>query len=183
MRRALAKLAEFAGDDTIAARSPFSSMSFSRVSPQVERQQDKFNRSFAKDQHRAYSPLGPNGRPIRRYAMRVGAGGVGDVRCTNVRCARYSERTREHWFYGERDGLSYVDTHEQVPHEPIPTGALVVRSPKVELVSSTFITENAVRRNVISYKSIDRLVIQGNVSKVSTVTGLPFHKFMLKPGI
>jgi len=98
-----------------------------------------------------------------------------------VRCARYSERVREHWFYGERDGLSYVDTHEEVPHEPIPTGALVVRSPRVELVTSKYITDNAVRRNVVSYKSVDRLVIQGNVSKVAAVTGIPFSKFLLRP--
>ncbi|KDQ64989.1 hypothetical protein JAAARDRAFT_245121 [Jaapia argillacea MUCL 33604] len=86
MRSALAKLADLAGDPSIASRPARSSASFSRVTSEVARSQLDTIRIYAKDQGRAFSPLGPDGRPIRKF----------------------SERIQGHWFHGEHDGLSYA---------------------------------------------------------------------------
>jgi hypothetical protein len=81
MQRALERLAELAGDDTIAARKPLSSMSFSRVAPHVERLQIEHIRLVSKGHRQAFSPLGADGRPIRRYAAHVGTVRVKCARC------------------------------------------------------------------------------------------------------
>jgi len=63
---ALSKLAEFAGDPSIASRDPRSPLSFSCVKPDVARSQLENLQFYAKDLDKAYCPLGRDGRPMRK---------------------------------------------------------------------------------------------------------------------
>lgn len=67
MKRALRKLGEFAKDvDGYKDRNPWSSMSFSRVTKEVEKAQMQMVRRVAVGASQAFSPLGSDGRPIRK---------------------------------------------------------------------------------------------------------------------
>ena len=66
MRSGLLRLAEFEGDPSIARRDPMSPLSFSRVTDEVFKSQEDTFKAYEKGQRRAFSPLSPNGRPIRK---------------------------------------------------------------------------------------------------------------------
>lgn len=69
MKRALRKLGEFAKDvEGYKERNPWSSMSFSRVTKEVEKAQMQMIKRVAVGAKKAFSPLGADGRPIRKYA-------------------------------------------------------------------------------------------------------------------
>lgn len=68
MEDALEQLAEFVGDASIADRDPCSPLSFSCVSPEVLQSQEDAIRRQQQDEHLAFSPLGMDGRPLRRCA-------------------------------------------------------------------------------------------------------------------
>jgi len=59
-------LADLAGDPSIAARDPLSPMSFSRISVAVQQLQVENYVAAAKDARKAFSPLGSDGRPMRK---------------------------------------------------------------------------------------------------------------------
>lgn len=65
MRQALNTLAELTGDPSLAEKDSMCSLSFSCVSPEICRIQVKSRESYAKNAALAFSPLQPNGRPIR----------------------------------------------------------------------------------------------------------------------
>ncbi|KAI0260958.1 alpha/beta-hydrolase [Gloeopeniophorella convolvens] len=91
MKRSLARLADLSGDARIADRNPSSVMSFSLVTPEIERGQTEAFALFLKGMKQAFSPLRPDGRPQRRF----------------------SERGGRHWFHGDVDGHSYAYSGEQ----------------------------------------------------------------------
>lgn len=64
---ALQTLSELVGDPSIAHRNPRSQLSFSRVTPEVAKSQLESLKFYAKDIDRTYSPLGRDGRPMRKY--------------------------------------------------------------------------------------------------------------------
>lgn len=68
MSRALDTLAELVHDPSIGhrGREEISSMSFSRISPQVQGLQTENFMHASKDSCKAFSPLGADGRPMRR---------------------------------------------------------------------------------------------------------------------
>lgn len=66
MTSALLKLSELMGDPAIAERNPLSSMSFSCLAPDVAKSQLETVTFFGIDQWKAFSPLGPDGRPLRK---------------------------------------------------------------------------------------------------------------------
>ncbi|KAI0092555.1 Alpha/Beta hydrolase protein [Irpex rosettiformis] len=70
MARALTRLADFKDDSSILIRDPSSPISFSCLSPEMEKRQTEGIAEFAKDAHKAFSPLGPDGRPIRKFSER-----------------------------------------------------------------------------------------------------------------
>ena len=59
-------LAELAGDATIAGRDPLSPMSFSRIAPHVQQLQVENYMAAAREAKQAFSPLGTDGRPLRK---------------------------------------------------------------------------------------------------------------------
>jgi len=64
--RGLGILAELAGDPSIAERDPLSPMSFSRLPVAVQRLQVENYMGAAKEARKAFSPLGADGRPMRK---------------------------------------------------------------------------------------------------------------------
>jgi hypothetical protein len=66
MTAALNALSELMGDTTIATRDPSSSLSFSCLAPEVITSQKDAVDFYGKDQWKAFSPLGLDGRPIRK---------------------------------------------------------------------------------------------------------------------
>lgn len=66
MAAALSKLALLTGDPSVALRDPFSSLSFSCLTPDVVQGQSESLTLYRKGEWAAFEPCGPNGRPIRR---------------------------------------------------------------------------------------------------------------------
>lgn len=96
---------------------------------------------------------------------------------------RYTERVHDHWFQGDRDGISYASgtrldrkSHEL---ETLPIGAPTLEGTNRELVTHDVIHENALRRPAFTspaMTSAERQVIKGSVSKVAAVTSLPIGR-------
>jgi len=86
MSEALATLATLIGRESDKSTDPLCSLSFSCLSPDVVKVQSELLEYFKKDCHRAFSPLNPLGKPLRKF----------------------SERESEHWFSAESHGLSII---------------------------------------------------------------------------
>lgn len=67
MQSALEKLAAIVEDPKVAERNPLSSISFSCLAPEVVQSQTDSLVFYRKGLDTAYVPLGPDGRPIRKY--------------------------------------------------------------------------------------------------------------------
>ena len=65
MREALDTLAELTGDPSFSDKDAMCPLNFSCVSPELCKIQVKSRETYAKDAVYAFSPLQPNGRPIR----------------------------------------------------------------------------------------------------------------------
>ncbi|KAL1937580.1 hypothetical protein VTO73DRAFT_13075 [Trametes versicolor] len=87
MRAALAQLAEWEDDPALADQDPLSPLSFSCVTDEVRKSQDELYAIYQEGMHIAFSPLAPDGRPLRKY----------------------SERKDEHWLNSSADGYSYTN--------------------------------------------------------------------------
>ncbi|KAH8102213.1 alpha/beta-hydrolase [Cristinia sonorae] len=70
MMSGLQRLAEFEHNPLIAFRDPASPLSFSLVTEEVYKDQEETFRAFEKGQKYAFSPLGNNGRPLRKFSER-----------------------------------------------------------------------------------------------------------------
>lgn len=66
MRKALVKLAEIMGRPEMAANDPLSSLSFSCLSEEGVKRQAELLRVYS-TRKSDFSPLGPDGRPLRKY--------------------------------------------------------------------------------------------------------------------
>lgn len=71
MAAALDTLADLVGNSAIAERNSMSPLSFSLVSSDVETSQCNILKTFHRGQNTAFSPLGPDGRPVRKYVALV----------------------------------------------------------------------------------------------------------------
>ncbi|KAI0829356.1 Alpha/Beta hydrolase protein [Trametes gibbosa] len=90
MRMALTQLAEWRDSPALAERDPLSPLSFSCVSEEVRKSQDELFALYAEGMLTAFSPLAPDGRPLRKY----------------------SERKDEHWLESSEDGFSYTNVKQ-----------------------------------------------------------------------
>ncbi|KAI0786446.1 alpha/beta-hydrolase [Abortiporus biennis] len=86
MSSALAKMAQFKHDSSYHHRDPTSPTSFSCVSTELGKIQEERILSYAKGERTAFSPLGPDGRPVRKFSER-----------------------KDHWLEYGTDGYSYAD--------------------------------------------------------------------------
>ena len=66
MKNALAQLAIWADDPSIANRDPTCPMSFSRVPPDILQEQVRGLDAYRQGELTAFSPLGLDGRPLRK---------------------------------------------------------------------------------------------------------------------
>lgn len=64
--RGLEIMADLADEPSIAQRDPLSPMSFSRISVAVQRLQVEMYMGASKGAKKAFSPLGSDGRPMRK---------------------------------------------------------------------------------------------------------------------
>lgn len=71
MKTALSTLAKIMGDESIANRDPMSSLSFCCLPTDVVNKQMDMLVQFRKKLKNAVSPLGPDGRPLRRYVSQT----------------------------------------------------------------------------------------------------------------
>jgi hypothetical protein len=113
MKAALATLIEFTGEKSHISREQISSLSFSCVTPEVLKNQIESRQLYAKGAADAFSPLKPNGRPIRYVApvlfflcVRVRSCACLLAPSADIYDSKYSEGRRDHWFHSEENGLS-----------------------------------------------------------------------------
>ena len=66
MRMALAQLAEWQDDPSIADQDPLSPLSFSCVTEEVKKSQEELYAIYQEGAQTAFSPLAPDGRPLRK---------------------------------------------------------------------------------------------------------------------
>src|ERR1700733_12329496 len=71
MKAALSTLAKIMGDESIANRDPMSSLSFCCLPADVVNNQMDALAQFRKRLKNVFSPLGPDGRPLRRYVSQT----------------------------------------------------------------------------------------------------------------
>ncbi|KAI0771527.1 Alpha/Beta hydrolase protein [Trametes elegans] len=90
MKMALAQLAEWKDDPSIAEQDPLSPLSFSCVTEEVRKSQEELNAIYSEGIQTAFSPLAPDGRPLRKF----------------------SERKDEHWLESSADGFSYTNVKQ-----------------------------------------------------------------------
>lgn len=105
-KMALRTLADLVGDSSYATRDPYSSLSFSCVSPEVAQSQLDNLRFYWKDIDKAFCPLGRDGRPMRKSVLFFFI-----YICRWLMWElpiRYSERKQSHWFHGDHRGMSQV---------------------------------------------------------------------------
>lgn len=66
MRAGLQRLADMKGDPEIVKRDFLSPLSFSCVAPETQKNQEEMMAKFIRGQQTAFSPLGSDGRPMRK---------------------------------------------------------------------------------------------------------------------
>ena len=66
MQRGLNRLADLKGDPSISDRYALSPLSFSCATPDIVRHQEEMMAKYTDGQQKAFSPLGVDGRPIRK---------------------------------------------------------------------------------------------------------------------
>ncbi|KAJ7162622.1 Alpha/Beta hydrolase protein [Mycena crocata] len=153
MKDALGTLEAITGDSSFRNRDPSSSLSFSCLSDDIVQSQTDGLAGYRKGQTLAYMPLGPTGRPIRRY----------------------SERPHNDWFETETEGISYA-TGGRFFSEPAGRTDRQLPMPHSEPISPD---EGRVRRGTFSPMSVEKLVIKGSMAKVVTGSQPTLHKLFL----
>ncbi|KAL5527782.1 hypothetical protein ACEPAG_6583 [Sanghuangporus baumii] len=156
LQEALMRLSELMDDASIATRDPSSPLSFSCVTPEVLQSQNDVLRRQMLDEHLAFSPLGMDGRPRRRF----------------------SERYNDHWFQAEKDedtarptnlnkeeklkALENLVTQTEVNSAVAQKGGTYLSAQ--EPVSSEVARSGRLRRSTISKHVVEKATIGGSNS-------------------
>jgi hypothetical protein len=147
MQAALDRLSGFMNDPSISQREPTCSLSFCCLSKEVIQMQTDSLEHFRKGQLRAFNPLNPDGRPIRRY----------------------TRNRDQHWFQANADGLSYANTTFSTSRQPVDEDTNTDRfgTKNSGPVSAQQIEEGCIRRaGGFTHTTVDRQVIKGSMAKV-----------------
>ncbi|KAH9077023.1 alpha/beta-hydrolase [Lactarius deliciosus] len=147
----LETMAEITEDPSIAQRDPLSPMSFSRISVAVQRLQVENYMAAAKDARKAFSPLGSDGRPMRKY----------------------SERKHDHWFQGDRSWMSYVENIPEAEEQPV-NPAQHVGGPtegQIQPASGEVMLNSAQQRIAFNPGTIERMEKIVGKTGIQKVTG------------
>ncbi|KAJ7590766.1 alpha/beta-hydrolase [Mycena floridula] len=143
MTEALAKLADYIGDPRIASRNPMSSLSFSCLELAAVQNQTQSLKLYRKGELEAFSPLGPDGKPIRRF----------------------SDRKQDHWFQSEKDGLSYAGKSYSFNQSKLSFSEQSLALPS-ESISIETAHQGRLRRATISPTTVDKHIVKGSMQKV-----------------
>ncbi|KAH9045258.1 alpha/beta-hydrolase [Lactarius pseudohatsudake] len=147
----LETMAEIMDDPSIAQRDPLSPMSFSRISVAVQKLQVENYMAAAKDARKAFSPLGSDGRPMRKY----------------------SERKHDHWFQGDRSWMSYVENIPEAEERPV-NPAQHVGAPtegQIQPASGEVMLNSAQQRIAFNPGTIERMEKIVGKTGIQKVTG------------
>ncbi|KAI0068617.1 alpha/beta-hydrolase [Artomyces pyxidatus] len=170
MIHALDVLAHLAADPSIARRADsedISPMLFSRISREVQHLQVENYMSAARDQRKAFSPLGADGRPMRKY----------------------SERKHDHWFQGDRFWMSYAENwrdgdsdDEDHQHDAQHVGGPALEGAD-QPASQEVMRASAVHRAMFNPGTVERMdkyVVKSNLSRVASATAIPLGKLIIR---
>eukprot|EP00918_Siedleckia_nematoides_P006686 GHVU01014588.1.p1 GENE.GHVU01014588.1~~GHVU01014588.1.p1 ORF type:complete len:159 (+),score=6.41 GHVU01014588.1:236-712(+) len=144
MTVALSKLAQLTGDSSIASRDPTSPLSFCCLTPEITQGQTESLELYRKGELSAFNPCGPYGKPIRRF----------------------SDTRKQHWFEGEKDGISYASSSSLKSGKQDFDFERSLPLPQSEPVTSDLAHQGRLRRATISPSSVDKHVIKGSMAKV-----------------
>lgn len=154
MTVALQNLARVFSNGSIGTRDPLSSLSFSCLPKDIVKAQEELITQYARNRHQAFSPLGPDGKPLRKF----------------------SERRKEHWFQSGENGLSVANT-TFLPLEK--NKADSERSEKVLSISRTELPEGQVIRPVSNSSAVERYILKGSMTKViGNTPAMPLHRLL-----
>ncbi|KAH9918146.1 uncharacterized protein B0H18DRAFT_1086887 [Fomitopsis serialis] len=150
MRTALATLGKVRSDPSMVDRDPLSPLSFSCASAEVIKSQEETRATYEKGQRTAFSPLGLDGRPLRKFSER-----------------------KDHWLDGGADGFSYSSaknfrkkTTKQKPPRRREAHEVGIVLPPSEPVSEEAQQVSRLRRATINPSAVDKQVIKGSMAKV-----------------
>ncbi|PCH41599.1 alpha/beta-hydrolase, partial [Wolfiporia cocos MD-104 SS10] len=160
MRVALAQLGNFRGDQSFAERDPLSPLSFSCVTPEVQRSQDETYATYQKGERTAFSPLGLDGRPLRKFSER-----------------------KDHWLDGGADGYSYSSKKPEKKKTQKPNRRRDDRDAGIILPPSEPVSEELqqvarMRRATINPSAVDKQVIKGSMAKVVATGNVPLPRLL-----
>ncbi|KAF9076617.1 Alpha/Beta hydrolase protein [Rhodocollybia butyracea] len=145
MALALSKLGQLTNDSSIASRDPASPMSFSCLTPESVQGQNESLELYRKGEAAAFDPCGPDGRPIRRF----------------------SDTRKQHWFSGEKDGISYAGSSlSKNGKQDVEPYERALPLPQSEPITGDVAQQGRLRRATISPSSVDKHVIKGSMAKV-----------------
>ncbi|KAH9977632.1 alpha/beta-hydrolase [Lactifluus volemus] len=149
--KALAILAEISGDSTIAGRDPLSPMSFSRIATHVQQLQVENYMAAARGARKAFSPLGSDGRPMRKY----------------------SERKHDHWFQGDRCYMSCVENipEQEVQPESLEQHAGAPSEGQIQPASEEVMLASARHRMAFNPGTVERMERIVGKSGIQKMTG------------
>ncbi|TCD63378.1 hypothetical protein EIP91_005609 [Steccherinum ochraceum] len=175
MQTALARLAALKVDKSIMSRDPKSPLSFSCVTEEVRKAQEGAVTVYSKGQRKAWSPLGMDGRPLRKFSER------GDHWLQSDGADGYSysvvDKKQPAKEEKKRSKLGLKSTKQQVAPPPPATSPprVAVPLPVVELLDTEPVSsvEQQIarsRRMMIdpSDHSVEQQVIKGSMTKVMT---------------
>ncbi|KAF8076008.1 Alpha/Beta hydrolase protein [Lyophyllum atratum] len=145
MKAALVTLADITGSSSVASRDPSSSLSFSCLPHEVVKRQAQALQDYRKGLDTAYSPLGPDGRPFRKY----------------------SDRKNQHWFHGGKNGLS-IAGNNFLPPEKIKDPDR--DRPEKPLSPQEPATDVRITRGNYNSNTIEKQIIKGSMAKVVATT-------------
>lgn len=106
MQDALANLADIVGRPGMVDNDPLSSMSFSCLSEEEIQRQTNILRKYVLEKEPVFSPLGPDGRPLRKYDCPARMHMISLT--LSFVCVRYSGHRSQHWFEDKRDESASV---------------------------------------------------------------------------
>ncbi|KAG6889038.1 hypothetical protein C0995_004321 [Termitomyces sp. Mi166 len=138
MKIALGTLAELMREPSIASRDPSSSLSFCCLPQPIIHKQTEDLKRYRKGIFTAFSPLGPDGRPTRKY----------------------SDRRAEHWFTSEENGLSIAGNSFLLVERPKESEKKLL-SPSQDRPA-----DSKLRRANYNQNVVEKQVIKGSMARV-----------------
>ncbi|KAH8107665.1 alpha/beta-hydrolase [Cristinia sonorae] len=168
MKPALEKLASYKMDSSILSRDPTCALSFSCLPADVCQAQSDAVAVFAKNQRKAWSPLGLDGRPLRKFSERQ-SHWLADDGYTYTQAEQVKQKKEEK----KRSKSSKTSKQEPPPPMPSPPRPAPPPLPTVELLETEPVSQQEqqvarARRLLIetTLGASEQQVVKGTMAKV-----------------